>query len=90
MAGTLRAETNLALSNALFLLLLFLGGMAYPLSRLPGALRAFAETLPAAALAEAVRDVLSARAFPVTHVLVLVAWAIAAPVAAAFLFRWEE
>jgi len=90
MAGTLRAETNLALSNALFLLLLFLGGMAYPLSRLPGALRAIAEALPAAALAEAVRDVLSAHAFPLGHVLVLVGWAIAAPVAAACFFTWEE
>jgi ABC-2 type transport system permease protein len=91
MAGTLRAETNLALANALFLLLLFLGGMAYPLTRLPTALQDFAEALPAAALAEAVRDVLSpAHAFPFGHVLVLLTWAIAAPVAAALLFRWEE
>ncbi len=91
MAGTLRAEANLALANALFLLLLFLGGMAYPLTRLPTALQDFAEALPAAALAEAVRDVLSpAHAFPLGHVLVLLTWAIAAPVAAALLFRWEE
>lgn len=91
MAGTLRAETNLALSNALFLALLFLGGMAYPLGRLPSALQALAELLPAAALAEAVRDVLTpSHAFPVGHVIVLAAWAIAAPVAAAGFFRWEE
>lgn len=91
MAGTLRAETNLALSNALFLLLLFLGGMAYPLSRLPTALQDIAEALPAAALAEAVRDVLApSHAFPLGHVLVLLVWAIAAPIAAVFLFRWEE
>lgn len=91
MAGTLRAEANLALSNALFLALLFLGGMAYPLGRLPVALRDFAEALPAAALAESVRDTLSSgHAFPLGHVVVLVAWAIAAPIAAAFLFSWEE
>ena len=78
-------------ANALFLLLLFLGGMAYPLARLPTALQDLAEALPAAALAEAVRDVLSpAHAFPLGHVLVLLTWAIAAPVAAALLFRWEE
>ena len=35
MAGTLRAEANLAAANGLFLVLLFLGGMAYPLDRLP-------------------------------------------------------
>jgi ABC-2 type transport system permease protein len=32
LAGTLRAEANLAVANGLFLVLLFLGGMAYPLS----------------------------------------------------------
>jgi ABC-2 type transport system permease protein len=91
MAGTLRAETNLALSNALFLGLLFVGGMAYPLDRLPDALRTVAEALPAAALAEAVRDVLApGHAFPVGHVLVLFAWAIVAPLAAARFFTWEE
>ena len=37
-AGLLRAEANLAVANALFLLLLFVGGMAYPLGKLPGAL----------------------------------------------------
>jgi ABC-2 type transport system permease protein len=91
MAGTLRAETNLALSNALFLVLLFLGGMAYPLTRLPTALQEVAEALPAAALAESVRDALApGQAFPLRHVLVLLAWAIVAPLAAARLFRWEE
>jgi ABC-2 type transport system permease protein len=91
MAGTLRAETNLALSNALFLALLFVGGMAYPLDRLPDALRIVAEALPAAALAEAVRDVLTpGHVFPLGHVLVLLAWAIAAPFAAARFFTWEE
>src|SRR5438876_6577131 len=49
LAGTLRAEANLAMANALFLVLLFLGGMAYPLARLPGAFEDFARALPAAA-----------------------------------------
>lgn len=90
MAGTLRAEANLALSNGLFLVLLFLGGMAYPLDRLPGALEAFARVLPAAALAESVRDVIAGAAFPLGSVLVLIGWAVAAPLAAVRWFRWEE
>jgi ABC-2 type transport system permease protein len=90
MAGTLRAEANLAASNALFLVLLFLGGMAYPLDRLPGALEAIARLLPAAALSETVRAVLTADAFPVGELAVLAAWAVAAPVLAARTFRWEE
>lgn len=90
MAGTLRAEANLAAANALFLVLLFLGGMAYPLERLPDALEAVAELLPAAALSESVRDVLAGASFPWGSVAVLVVWAVAAPLCAARWFRWEE
>lgn len=90
MAGTLRAEANLAAANALFLVLLFLGGMAYPLDRLPDALEAIAELLPAAALSESVRDVLAGAPFPYGSVAVLVVWAVVAPLAAARWFRWEE
>jgi ABC-2 type transport system permease protein len=90
MAGTLRAEANLAAANALFLLLLFLGGMAYPLDKLPGALQAIAKLLPAAALSDTVRSVLSTQPFPTGQFVVLVAWAVAAPLAAAPWFRWEE
>lgn len=91
MAGTLRAEANLALANGLFLVLLFLGGMAYPLSRLPGLLEAVARLLPAAALAECVRGVLDpARTFPAGELVVLLVWAVLAPLAAARWFTWEE
>jgi ABC-2 type transport system permease protein len=90
MAGTLRAEANLAAANALFLVLLFLGGMAYPLDKLPGALQAIAKLLPAAALSDTVRSVLSTQPFPTGQFVVLLAWAVAAPLAAAHWFRWEE
>jgi ABC-2 type transport system permease protein len=91
MAGTLRAEANLALANGLFLVLLFLGGMAYPLAKLPDAIQTFAKALPAAALSETVRAVLTpGRSFPTGELVVLVVWAIAAPLAAAQWFRWEE
>jgi ABC-2 type transport system permease protein len=91
MAGTLRAEATLGLANGLFLVLLFLGGMAYPLDRLPAALEAIAMALPAAALSETLRSVLDpGRGFATGEFVVLVAWAIAAPLAAARFFRWEE
>jgi ABC-2 type transport system permease protein len=90
-AGTLRAEANLALANGLFLLLLFLGGMAYPLSKLPGPIEAFARLLPAAALSECVRGVLaSGHSFPTGSFVVLLVWTVAAPLAAIRCFRWEE
>ena len=91
LAGTLRAEANLAVANGLFLVLLFLGGMAYPLAKLPDAVEAFAKLLPAAALSETVRAALSpGRSFPVGELVVLLVWAVAAPLAAARWFRWEE
>jgi ABC-2 type transport system permease protein len=90
LAGTLRAEATLAAANALFLVLLFLGGMAYPLHKLPGALETFARALPAAALSETLRDVLEGRPFPWGSAGVLLAWAIGAPVLAARFFSWEE
>jgi ABC-2 type transport system permease protein len=90
MAGTLRAEANLAAANGLFLVLLFLGGMAYPLDKLPAALEDFAKLLPAAALSETVRAVLSAQPFPSGELVVLIVWAIAMPLLAARYFRWEE
>ncbi|HEY5170671.1 MAG TPA: ABC transporter permease [Acidimicrobiia bacterium] len=90
MAGTLRAEANLAAANGLFLVLLFLGGMAYPLAKLPTVMQDFAKALPAAALSETVRSVLSAHAFPAGELAVLIAWAVGAPLLAARYFRWEE
>jgi ABC-2 type transport system permease protein len=91
MAGTLRAEATLGLANGLFLVLLFLGGMAYPLDRLPGAVQAVGKALPAGALSESLRGVLDhGRHFASGEFLVLVAWAVAASVAAARFFRWEE
>jgi ABC-2 type transport system permease protein len=90
LAGTLRAEATLAAANALFLVLLFVGGMAYPLDRLPEAVELVARLLPAAALSEAVRDVTAGRAVPWDAVGVLGAWAVAAPVLAARWFSWEE
>ena len=46
--------------------------------------------MPAAALAETVRAALRGTAFPVGELAVLVIWAVAAPLAAARWFRWEE
>jgi len=91
MAGTLRAEANLAAANGLFLLLLFLGGMAYPLDRLPAGLEAIARLLPAAALAECVRGVLEpAGQLPGGELVVLLCWAVGLPILAARKFRWDE
>lgn len=90
MAGALRAELTLALANALYVAFILLGGIAVPLDRLPGALENAARWLPAAQLAEALRGVLvPGSSAPAWAVGGLMAWAVAAPVAAAVTFRWE-
>lgn len=90
MAGALRAEVTLAAANGLYLALLLLGGMIFPLTRLPDGLRVLAEALPAGALSDALHGSLSAGgAVPGRAWIVLAAWAVAAPLAAALTFRWE-
>lgn len=90
MAGALRAEATLALANGFYLLLLLLGGMAFPLERLPDALEVVARALPAAPLATCLRAALTGAGVPASDLAVLVAWAVVAPIAAARFFTWEE
>jgi ABC-2 type transport system permease protein len=90
MAGALRAEVTLAAANGLYLVLLLLGGMVFPLSKLPGGLRAFARALPAAALSDALHGSLTAGAtIPARAWIVLAVWAVVTPLAAMATFRWE-
>jgi ABC-2 type transport system permease protein len=90
LAGTLRALATLAAANGLYLILLLLSGMVIPLGELPGAAQGIAKALPSGALAEAVRASLTAGTTVPGHAwLVLAAWAVAAPVAATRLFRWD-
>lgn len=90
MAGRLRADIVLALANGLWLALLLLGGMLFPLSKLPSGLRGVAGALPAAALASALRSAMGVGGHVSGHDwLVLVVWAVAAPLVTALTFRWE-
>jgi ABC-2 type transport system permease protein len=89
MAGRLRAEVTLAAANGLYLVLLLLGGMVFPLEELPSALEAFSELLPAAALSELLQAAADGEAGPGQAWAVLTAWAVTAPAAAAATFRWS-
>ncbi|GAA4954050.1 ABC transporter permease [Streptomonospora halophila] len=90
MAGTLRAEATLAAANLVYVVLLGLGGVVFPVDRLPGAVRTAVEALPITALTEGLRGVLADGAAPsLGPVAVLAAWAAVGAVLAARLFRWE-
>jgi ABC-2 type transport system permease protein len=72
------------------LLLLLLGGMVIPLSKLPSGLRAVARALPSGALSDALHGSLThGGSVPGRAWLVLAIWALVAPAVAARTFRWE-
>lgn len=90
LAGTLKPLVNLAVVNGLFVVLLLLGGMLIPLGKLPGWLEGIAKVLPASALADALHGTLGhGTAVTARDWMVLVAWAVAAPIVAGLTFRWE-
>ena len=91
LAGTLRAETVLALANVLFLGFLVVGGVIVPIDRLPEPLAAVAGALPAAPLSALLRCALGASpgVDVGSQLVLLLAWAIVALLVAARTFRWE-
>lgn len=88
LAGTLPALTTLAVANGLYVVLLLLGDMVFPLDRLPAAVEGVARALPAAALADALQAALADGGAPARPWMVLGLWALAAPAVAARFFRW--
>jgi len=90
MAGTLRAEINLATQNGLYLLLLLLGGVIFPLDKLPEPLQNVGKLLPSGALADVLRGAIAdTSAYDQSSWIVLACWAILAPLTAAKFFRWS-
>ena len=89
LAGSLRAEANLAVSNAAFLFLMLLGGILVPPENLPGPLSAFSSVLPAAPLADLIRTAFGGVPAGQAPLIKMGLWAIAAPIAAALTFSWE-
>jgi ABC-2 type transport system permease protein len=89
LAGRLRAEMNLAVANALFLLFLLLGGIVVPFSELPEGLRSLAGILPAEPLASALRATLTSAVLRVADVATLVVWGVIAGILAMVMFRWD-
>lgn len=90
LAGNLRGEVNLAASNGLYLVLLLLGGVLFPLDRLPSFLEVIGRATPTHALADVLADsLMSTGAHTATSWLVLAAWAIVMPTVAARTFRWS-
>jgi len=90
IAGTLRAEVTLAAANLVWLVLLFGGGIAIPLSRFGTTAGDVLRYLPSAALSDGLHAVLQhGGGVPLRDVLTLLVWAAVAVPAAARWFQWE-
>jgi ABC-2 type transport system permease protein len=90
LAGTVRAETALALANLLYVLLLVGGGTVVSPDRLPPALGAAVELLPSAALTRALSESLAGAGASGGDVALLLAWAVAGGALAVATMRWDE
>lgn len=89
LGGTLSGLTTLAAANGLYVLLLLVGGMLFPLESLPGWLQGASRALPPASLADLLHGALEPGGHvPLRAWLVLAAWAIAGPALATRWFRW--
>jgi len=90
LAGTMRAEATLAIANLIYLVLLGIGGIVFPLTRFPASARPVLTLLPSGALSDGLHAVLQhAAGLPVRDLAVLVVWAVVGIALAARLFRWE-
>jgi ABC-2 type transport system permease protein len=90
MAGTLRAEATLAGANLVYLILLVLGGVAFPLTDFSDGVRHVLELLPISALTDGLRVVLrEGGSAPLHDWVTMLGWAILGGTAAATWFRWE-
>jgi len=88
LGGTLPGLTTLAVANLLWLVLLALGGVVFPLHEYGGAESALL-CLPSAALADGLRSLLQDGSFDLRDAVTLVVWAVGGLTAASRWFRWE-
>ena len=90
LAGTLRAEATLAAANLIYLVLLGVGGVVFPLTKFPASARPGLRLLPTGALSDGLHAVLQHGAgLPVRDLAVLLVWAIIGISVTARVFRWE-
>jgi len=89
MAGTLRAEATLAAANLVYVLLLVVGGVIFPLGVFPDGAAEVLGLSPLAALATGLREALGDGALTLGPAAVLAVWAVGSLSLAARTFRWE-
>ncbi len=89
VAGTVRPEATLAITNLLWILLGSLGGIVIPAERLPALAQGIVHFLPSGALGEALRQAFLLGTVNIDAALILLIWTVIAGAAAIRWFKWN-
>ncbi|WP_336713338.1 ABC transporter permease [Arthrobacter sp. USHLN218] len=89
IAGTVRPEATLAITNLLWVLLAAAGGILFPVASWPDVYEPVAHLLPSTALGDALRSALMQAEFNLTASIVLLVWTVVASLAAIRWFKWS-
>ncbi|NUP60371.1 MAG: ABC transporter permease [Pseudarthrobacter sp.] len=89
VAGTVRPEATLAITNLLWILLGAMGGIVIPAQRLPAAAQSIVHYLPSGALGESMRAAFLGGAVNGGAAIILLAWTLIAGAAAIRWFKWN-
>lgn len=89
IAGTVRPEATLAITNLGWILFAAVGGIVLPAGKFSGALEGFVQWLPSGALGNLMRAALLERQLDVFGLVILLAWAVVAGVGALKWFKWN-
>lgn len=89
IAGTVRPEATLAITNLGWILLAAVGGIVLPASQFSATMEMYAQWLPSAALGDLMRGALISSQLEIFPLVVLLLWGIAATAAAIKWFKWN-
>jgi ABC-2 type transport system permease protein len=89
VAGTVRPEATLAITNLLWILLGALGGIVIPAERLPAPAQGIVHFLPSGALGEALRQAFLLGTVNIDAAIILLIWTVIAGAAAIRWFKWN-
>ncbi|CAM3045242.1 ABC-2 type transporter [Arthrobacter ulcerisalmonis] len=89
VAGTVRPEATLAITNLLWILLGALGGIVIPADRLPALAQQIVHFLPSGALGESMRLAFLSGSLDGAATIILLLWTVLAGAAAIRWFKWN-
>ncbi|ALE05935.1 ABC transporter [Arthrobacter sp. ERGS1:01] len=89
IAGTVRPEATLAITNLGWILFAALGGIVLPASKFSDTMAGIVNWLPSGALGTLMRGALLESRIDVFAIVILLAWAVAGSVAAIKWFKWN-